>query len=305
MPRSPYRGEDDELESTVACASLAASVITAHQKLNDNGIKHSFALSHYITSCTMIMIGLVSREPGLKKRYGDLLLAATRSLNMYCHEVWVSGKMMRLVLKLTKLVQRTLGQDMLSERTKSHTGEGQDDLVSNTHQQLTPQSEHQEPRRPSQLPTSSMLASRNTGDEIQQMREWGPDDCATKTHTLTANAMEREYATEDGPQTRMFKSWVDGSSSDERANRVMSDFDFGTIIDGHESYGSDLRLSNVLADRSAGVFEVGSAREDRDFGEFRLGVLGLNSITDLDAAIDPSMMDLGDHSTMIDLDGLR
>ncbi|KAH8688468.1 fungal-specific transcription factor domain-containing protein [Ilyonectria robusta] len=46
----------------------------------------------------------------------DLILAATRSLNMYCHRIWVSGKTMRWVRKLTLIVQRTLNEVVSEER---------------------------------------------------------------------------------------------------------------------------------------------------------------------------------------------
>ncbi|KAI8652908.1 Zn(2)-C6 fungal-type domain-containing protein [Fusarium keratoplasticum] len=78
--------EEDDLESSIECAGLAAKILTAHQNIKDDLIKYSFALSHYVTSCAMIMIALVSRELGSKKRYGSLVLAATQSLILYSHK---------------------------------------------------------------------------------------------------------------------------------------------------------------------------------------------------------------------------
>ncbi|CAH0058458.1 unnamed protein product [Clonostachys solani] len=300
MSRSAERGEDDELESATACASLAASVLTAHQKLNDNGIKYSFALSHYVTSCTMIMLGLVSREPGFKRRYGDLLLAAARSLNMYCHEVWVSGKMMRLVSKLTRLVQRTLN----NKKTDGHVSERHNSGGGNMHQQLTPHSEDQEGCHPPQVLDSSMPPPSITDDGIEHVREWDLDGHSAKPRILTANVAERRYTNEEEDQHRFSTSWMGRSSLDERTDRGISDLDFRAIIDGSERYGLDFRSSGLLADQSLGGLELSNARVDRDFGEFRLGALGLSNVTDLEVTNDPSLADLFDNSPMMNFGGL-
>lgn len=71
-------------------------------------MKHCFPYCHYLTSCTMVMTSLVANEPALKKRHRGAILAATRSLRLYCHTIWVSGKMMRWVSKLTLLARRVL-----------------------------------------------------------------------------------------------------------------------------------------------------------------------------------------------------
>ncbi|KAK7222178.1 hypothetical protein V2G26_010181 [Clonostachys chloroleuca] len=300
MSRSAERGEDDELESATACASLAASVLTAHQKLNDNGIKYSFALSHYVTSCTMIMLGLVSREPGFKRRYGELLLAAARSLNMYCHEVWVSGKMMRLVSKLTRLVQRTLS----NKKTDAHASERQDSGGGNMHQQLTPHSEDQEGCHPPQVLESSMRPPSITDDGMEHVREWNLDGHSAKPRIPTAHVAERRYTTEEDDQHRFPTAWMGRSSVDERTDRAISDMDFRAIFDGNERYEADFRSSGLLADQSLGGFELRNASGDGDFGQFKLGALGLSNVTDLEVANDPSLMDIFDNSPMMNLGGL-
>jgi hypothetical protein len=279
---------------------LAASVLTAHQKLNDNGIKYSFALSHYVTSCTMIMLGLVSREPGFKRRYGDLLLSAARCLNMYCHEVWVSGKMMRLVSKLTRLVQRTLS----SKKTDGHASERQDSGGGNMHQQLTPHSEDQEGCHPPQVLDSSMPPLSMTDDRrIEHTREWNLDGHSAKPRILAANVAERRYTTEED-QHRFSTSWMGRSSLDERTDRAISDPDLRAILDGSERYGVDFRSSGLLADQSLGGLELSNASVDGDFGQFKLGALGLSNVTDLEVTNDPSLMDLFDNSPMMNFGGL-
>lgn len=105
---SPDPHEVDQFESLTICASLAASILNAHRNLKDSSMKHCFPYCHYLISCNMVMVSLVARTPALKRKYAETILAATQSLRTYCHTIWVSGKMMRWVSKLTVLVHRLL-----------------------------------------------------------------------------------------------------------------------------------------------------------------------------------------------------
>lgn len=66
----------------------------------------------------MVMMGLMATEPILKNRHGSLVLDAARSLNLYCHRIWVSGKMMRWVSKLNLLVQRLISSRLPDDRSR-------------------------------------------------------------------------------------------------------------------------------------------------------------------------------------------
>lgn len=97
----------------------------------------------------MVMTSLVANEPALKKRHRDAILAATRSLRLYCHTIWVSGKMMRWVSKLTLLARRSLqvepAQRNGRSRRMSDAPHDRSDAAEETQpQQLTPQSGTQE-----------------------------------------------------------------------------------------------------------------------------------------------------------------
>lgn len=97
----------------------------------------------------MVMTSLVAHEPALKKRHREAILAAMRSLRLYCHTIWVSGKMMRWVSKLTQLARRVLQIEPVQKngrpRRMSDAPHGHDDEAQETHpQQLTPQSGTQE-----------------------------------------------------------------------------------------------------------------------------------------------------------------
>lgn len=128
-------------------------MLGAHESIREGALKYCFPFSHYVTSATMVMTGLVVGESGLRRRYRDQTLTAARSLKTYCHTVWVSGKMMRWVSKLNLLAQRTLadgtvaqneGGDGLRQRRPDPGGDdrrGVDHQPSNAMLQLTPESE--------------------------------------------------------------------------------------------------------------------------------------------------------------------
>lgn len=118
--KSPGRTEDDELQSITICASLAASILEGNNSLSDDSLKYSFPISHYLTSATMVMATLVSKEAALKKKYANSILAATRSLHIYCHKTWVSGKMMQWVSRLGILVKRTLAENSPPDERTTH-----------------------------------------------------------------------------------------------------------------------------------------------------------------------------------------
>lgn len=77
------------------CASLASDILNAHKDLKDTSMKHCFAYCHYLLSVTMVMTSLIANQPELKNRHGEVMMAAISSLRLYCHSIWVSGKMMR------------------------------------------------------------------------------------------------------------------------------------------------------------------------------------------------------------------
>ncbi|RSL42795.1 hypothetical protein CEP54_015357 [Fusarium duplospermum] len=273
--------DEDDLESSIECAGLAAKILTAHQNIKDDLIKYSFALSHYVTSCAMIMIALVSREVGSKKRYGSLVLAATQSLNLYNHKVWVSGKMTRCVSRLSRLVQQTLAGNMNESHGRSPT-------------------KNQEPYRIPSRSGTSIIQSSDLDGSINAggaQREQG-SDAFSYNGDASITPVERSRANfrkNDQPSA----SWMSGPSSDNRNSWVMSDFNFETFGErfGPNGMGFSTFPGNERLDTTRDVNSIG----DRDYGEAKLGVLGLNGAFNLDMDMDPALMDLYDTSTM-DLD---
>lgn len=185
----------------------------------------------------MIMIALVSREVGSKKRYGSLVLAATQSLNLYSHKVWVSGKMTRCVSRLSRLVQQTLAGNMNDGHGRSPTSVRRDSRAGKPLQQLTPQAEDKEPYRIPSRSGTSIIHSNDLDGSIDgggARREQGSDAFSYNGDT-SITPIERSrssFRKNDQPST----SWMSGPSSDNRNSWVMSDFNFETF---GERFGSN------------------------------------------------------------------
>ncbi|RSL90019.1 hypothetical protein CEP51_000934 [Fusarium floridanum] len=286
--------EEDDLESSIECAGLAAKILTAHQNIKDDLIKYSFALSHYVTSCAMIMIALVSREVGSKKRYGSLVLAATQSLNLYSHKVWVSGKMTRCVSRLSRLAQQTLAGNMNDGHGRSPTSVRRDSRAGKPLQQLTPQAEDQEPYRIPSRSGTSIIHSNDLDGSVDAARREQESDAFSFNGDASITSSRANFRKNEQPSA----SWMAGPSSDSRNSWVMSDFNFETFGErfGSNNMGFPTFPGNERLDTTRDVNSV-----DRDYGEAKLGVLGLNGAFNLDMDMDPALMDLYDTSTM-DLD---
>jgi hypothetical protein len=58
----------------------------------------------------MILVSIVTKNPKLKERYRKCIISAVQSLLHYCRKTWVSGKTIRTVSKLNRMVWSTLGE---------------------------------------------------------------------------------------------------------------------------------------------------------------------------------------------------
>lgn len=183
-------------------------------------MKYCFPYCHYLLSCTMVMTSLVANEPALKKRYREAILAATRSLRLYCHTIWVSGKMMRWVSKLTLLARRVLqiepGHRNGRPRRMSDAPHRCDDATEETQpQQLTPQSGTQE----------------FSQDNIPSSR---PVDHSASSYYGSTQSGAASKPQGGGADQGMPHMWIlDGTGAEgglpELPEWVMTDFNFETI----------------------------------------------------------------------------
>jgi hypothetical protein len=287
--------EDDELESFTICASLAARILGAHESIQDDGLKHCFPFSHYLTSATMVMIGLITKEPALKRRYRAITLAATRSLNMYCHSIWVSGKMMRYVSRLTSLAQRLLGDNLPKSRSQSSARDLDQEGQLDETQQLTPQSDTIEM---TQGPTS-----RGGCPSWSEFSLDAPQNLAGLERRGSVMSRKSDYSVQlAGRQPD--KSHTDGSSiwatvtdgqRPEIPEWAMSDFNFESVITDDAAMGSNFStesLSAVPVDAMSGNMRGGTIEIDRDMDEAIFGTVGPNRLFDLDVDMEQAIMNL-------------
>ncbi|KAK7420785.1 hypothetical protein QQX98_002589 [Neonectria punicea] len=291
--------DDDEFEPATVSASLAARILKTHQSIKDDGLKYSFALSHYVTSCTMVMLGQVSREPSLERRYGDLIQAATRSLRLYCHRNWVSGKMTRLVSRLSQLVQRTLANNASDNRSRHSPAGLRQDWGLET--QLTPQAEDRDSCQIQHNTRTSILETSDGNDlsidvNSGARRDQWSDSFAygNATEALSANAQRNEL---------LGNSWMTGPSTGVQNDWVISDLSFEAIVGGGDESNAP-ELSRISENERPGTELAGNSISNQSFDESKLSALGLNGVVDLDMDVDLSIMNLWDTSPMLNLDTL-
>ncbi|XEV04705.1 hypothetical protein FSHL1_009992 [Fusarium sambucinum] len=284
-----YHTEEDDLESSIECASLAARILTTHQNIKDDGLKYSFALSHYVTSCAIVMIGLVAREPGSKRRYRHLILAATQCLNEYCRKIWVSGKMIRCVSRLSRLVDRVLAVGSPGSQDRQSPSSIRRDSVSERMIQhpTPPQSEDQGSmnyRVGASNLYSNQLKDMGIGSGGSAQRGQEANYYSFNTESLGA------IAERPGESLSKLPTWLADPSFDRRNSWIMSDFNFETF--GERFVSNDTELATFMENDSLDFTRGMPTATNRVPSEARLGALGVNGVFDLDMDLVPTMMNL-------------
>ncbi|KAH7245678.1 fungal-specific transcription factor domain-containing protein [Fusarium tricinctum] len=287
-----YHTEEDDLESSIECASLAARILTTHQNIKDDGLKYSFALSHYVTSCAIVMIGLVSRELGSKRRYRGLILAATQCLNGYCQKIWVSGKMMRCVSRLSRLVDRVLAVESPGSQDRQSPSNTRRDSVSVSErlaQHLTPpETENQDPMQ-YRVGISNMYNN--------QLKELGMDssgsvqrDQREDYYSFNTDSLGTMAQRPTGSLNKLPTGWLAEPNPDPQDSWIMSDFNFETF--GERFGPNDAELTTFVENDTLDFARGMGLTSDRGPSEARLGALGVNGVFDLDMDLVPTMMNL-------------
>ncbi|KAF4548073.1 Fungal specific transcription factor domain-containing protein 63 [Elsinoe fawcettii] len=100
-PITNYR----RIRGDALCAERAASIVGIFENIPRTFPKYSFTFMHPMMSATMILYSITIRNPALWSAYMDRILFAVNSLITYCQKTWVSGKMIRTVSSLNKIVQ--------------------------------------------------------------------------------------------------------------------------------------------------------------------------------------------------------
>lgn len=202
-------------------AMLAGDMLAAHESVRDTDIKYSFPCVHLLINALMVMIGLLTREPGLRRRYGPLMLSATRSLNLFCYKIWVSGKMMRTVSKLNSLVQ-AVTQD-------GDNGEGMGDGVTGPlTQQLPARQDNTTP------PQSDGYQHSQHHLHHQPLLDQGSEEQQQQRGSYYAEAAEQVTTTHQHPLSQQHQSGsMAAAATAGRADfpvNALADFDFESMI---------------------------------------------------------------------------
>jgi hypothetical protein len=98
----------EAVENEVICMRLAQRIIDDFRNVPEEHPKYTFPFLHYLTSATIIALGLIIKQPSFKSSYGALTLKATKSLWEHCRKTWMSGKMVQTVWKLNQMADAIL-----------------------------------------------------------------------------------------------------------------------------------------------------------------------------------------------------
>ncbi|KAF4471028.1 hypothetical protein FALBO_2062 [Fusarium albosuccineum] len=115
----------DVIANESARAQIAYSIIQFFQEIPDEYPKYVFSLMDYIIGATIVLAAIVVQNPGFKDRYRDVIVAAVQAIAHYCRKTWVSGKTIRVIARLNRMVQNTFGPSVGQEsnsRAKNRKG---------------------------------------------------------------------------------------------------------------------------------------------------------------------------------------
>lgn len=107
-PRCNSNSLPEAIENEVICMRLAQRIIDDFRNVPEEHPKYTFPFLHYLTSATIIALGLIIRQPSFRSSYGALTLRAAKSLQQHCRKTWMSGKMIQTVWRLNQMADAIL-----------------------------------------------------------------------------------------------------------------------------------------------------------------------------------------------------
>lgn len=109
------------VENELISFQIARELIKECLEIPLEQVVFTYPFLHYLISATIVFIALIIKEPTYKDRYGDVTLHVIEVLEAYCHRTWVSGKLIRTVLKLSQITSRVLaGSNRAYEKHASY-----------------------------------------------------------------------------------------------------------------------------------------------------------------------------------------
>jgi hypothetical protein len=121
--RSNHNSSPEAIENEVICMRLAQRIIDDFRNVPEEHPKYTFPFLHYLTSATIIALGLIIKQPSFRSSYGAVTLRATQSLKEHCRKTWMSGKMIHTVWKMNQIADALLNSsDIPLDRTSHFAG---------------------------------------------------------------------------------------------------------------------------------------------------------------------------------------
>jgi hypothetical protein len=209
----------EAIENEVICMRLAQRIIDDFRNVPEEHPKYTFPFLHYLTSATIIALGLIIKQPSFKSSYGALTLRATKSLREHCRKTWMSGKMVQTVWKLNQMADAILSpNDSPSDRV-SRVGGGVPAPLPTTSLAQSPPNDEKGPSKhytmynPTiQPPRSSLETPMGTGSHVPIIGE----NCLRPTSRIGAI-----------PRVAETRSYQGTDPTHARAGAVTSMLEFG------------------------------------------------------------------------------
>lgn len=146
-----------DIETSALRGQLAATVITVFDTIPDCYSKYTFPLTRYITSSTMILLGLAVKHSIWREKHQSCIMSALQTLCIYCQKNWVSGTTIRTITQLNRIASSCYPYDSVGYVPQSavqdtdgpHQGNGtMGDPLRGRKRSVPPENEQEGPNAP-------------------------------------------------------------------------------------------------------------------------------------------------------------
>ncbi|KAI9373484.1 fungal-specific transcription factor domain-containing protein [Aspergillus egyptiacus] len=106
---SATSSELSTFENEAISLRIMKNVIEESVRLPAEQAVFTFPFFHDLLRAVLISLGLLIKEPAFRDQYRAVVFRGVRFLEAYCQKTWVSGKLIRIVAKLSQIVFRLFG----------------------------------------------------------------------------------------------------------------------------------------------------------------------------------------------------
>jgi hypothetical protein len=97
------------LENEAICLRIMNNVIEEAMELPAEQALFTFPFFHDLLRAVLISLGVLIKQPAFKEQYAVAVVRGVRLLEAYGQKTWVSGKLIRTVAKLSRIISRVFG----------------------------------------------------------------------------------------------------------------------------------------------------------------------------------------------------